>query len=88
MGIGPREVPFNLNVFVNCPIGPEGSWSIQPPLRKAGDYIDLSAEMDVLVAFSNCPRIHNACDAFRRKPLGARSSTSSSRPEGGIRDQW
>jgi urea carboxylase-associated protein 1 len=69
-GIAPREVPFNLNVFMNCPIGPDGCWSIQAPRSKAGDYIDLRAEMDVLVAFSNCPQIHNACNAFRRKPLG------------------
>jgi uncharacterized protein YcgI (DUF1989 family) len=27
--------------------------------------------MDVLVAFSNCPQIYNACNAFRLKPLKA-----------------
>lgn len=70
-GLAPQDVPFNLNVFMNCPIGPDGCWSIQAPRSKAGDYIDLRAEMDVLVAFSNCPQIHNACNAFRRKPLGA-----------------
>jgi urea carboxylase-associated protein 1 len=70
-GIGWRDVPFNMNVFMNCPIAPDGSWSIQVPRSTAGDYIDFRAEMDVLVAFSNCPQVHNACNAFRLKPLQA-----------------
>jgi hypothetical protein len=70
-GIGGKDVPFNMNVFMNCPIGPDGSWSIQTPRSKAGDHIDFRAETDVLVAFSNCPQIHNACNAFRLKPLDA-----------------
>jgi uncharacterized protein len=70
-GIGWKEVPFNMNVFMNCPIGSDGNWSIQVPKSKAGDYIDFRAEMDVIAAFSNCPQIHNACNAFRLKPLRA-----------------
>ena len=70
-GIGWKDVPFNMNVFMNCPIAPDGSWSIQAPRSTAGDYIDFRAEMDVLVAFSNCPQVHNACNAFRLKPLQA-----------------
>ena len=70
-GIGWKDVPFNMNVFMNCPIGPDGNWSIQVPKSKAGDHIDFRAETDVLVAFSNCPQIHNACNAFRLKPLRA-----------------
>jgi hypothetical protein len=70
-GIGWKDVPFNLNAFMNCPIGPDGNWSIQAPKSKAGDRLDLRAETDVLVAFSNCPQINNACNAFRRKPLRA-----------------
>jgi uncharacterized protein YcgI (DUF1989 family) len=70
-GIPPRDVPFNMNVFMNCPIGPDGSWSIQAPKSAAGDYIDFRAETDVLVAFSNCPQVYNACNAFRLKPLQA-----------------
>ena len=70
-GIAWKDVPFNMNVFMNCPIGADGSWSIQVPKSKAGDYIDFRAEMDVLAAFSNCPQINNACNAFRLKPLKA-----------------
>lgn len=70
-GITWKDVPFNMNVFMNCPIGPDGSWSIQAPKSKAGDHIDFRAETEVVVAFSNCPQIHNACNAFRLKPLRA-----------------
>jgi urea carboxylase-associated protein 1 len=70
-GLGWKDVPFNMNVFMNCPIGPDGSYSIQVPKSKAGDHIDFRAEADVLVAFSNCPQIHNACNAFRLTPLRA-----------------
>lgn len=69
--IGWNDVPFSLNAFMNCPIGQDGSWSIQVPKSKAGDYIDFRAEMDVIAAFSNCPQIYNACNAFRLKPLQA-----------------
>jgi hypothetical protein len=70
-GIGWKDVPLNMNVFMNCPIGPDGSYSIQVPRSKAGDSIDFRAEMDVLVAFSNCPQICNACNGFRLTPLKA-----------------
>ena len=70
-GIGWKDVPFNINVFMNCPIGPDGSYSIQVPKSKAGDYVDFRAEMDVLVAFSNCPQVYNACNGFHLTPLKA-----------------
>jgi urea carboxylase-associated protein 1 len=70
-GIGWKDVPYNMNVFMNCPIGSDGSWSIEVPKSKPGDYIDFRAEMAVLTAFSNCPQINNACNAFQLKPLKA-----------------
>jgi urea carboxylase-associated protein 1 len=70
-GIGWKDVPFNMNVFMNCPIGSDGNWSIQVPKSKAGDHIDFRAEMDVIAAFSNCPQVYNACNGFRLKPLRA-----------------
>ena len=31
----------------------------------------ISAEMEVVAAFSNCPQVHSACNGFRLKPLKA-----------------
>lgn len=70
-GISWKDVPFNMNVFMNCPIASDGNWSIQVPKSKAGDYIDFRAEMDVIAAFSNCPQVHNACNGFHLTPLKA-----------------
>ncbi len=68
-GLKWKDVPFNMNVFMNCPIEPDGKWSIQEPKSKAGDHIDFQAEMDVLAALSNCPQEHNPCNAGDLKPL-------------------
>lgn len=62
-GIPLREVPYSFNVFMNVPIE-GGRISIQEPLSKPGDRVDLRAETDLLVAISNCPQERNPCNAF------------------------
>jgi uncharacterized protein len=42
------------NVFMNLEYLPDGSWETKKPVTKAGDYIDLRAEMDMLWAISVC----------------------------------
>lgn len=42
------------NVFMNIEYLPDGSWNSRPPVSKAGDYIELRAEMDILWALSVC----------------------------------
>jgi uncharacterized protein YcgI (DUF1989 family) len=69
-GITRDRVPMSFNVFMNCPVGPDGSWSIAEPLSRAGDHVDLRAEADVLVAISNCPQDLNPCNSGVLKPLG------------------
>ena len=36
---------------------------------KPGDYVDLRAEMDALVAISNCPQIYNPCNGGKPTPI-------------------
>jgi uncharacterized protein YcgI (DUF1989 family) len=69
-GLGRSDVPMSFNVFMNCPVEPDGSWSIAEPASRAGDYITVRAEADVLVAISNCPQDLNPCNAGELKPLG------------------
>jgi uncharacterized protein len=69
-GLGRSDVPMSFNVFMNCPIEPDGSWSIAEPASRAGDYVTLRAEADILVAISNCPQDLNPCNAGELKPLG------------------
>lgn len=68
-GIAWKEIPYNMNVFMNCPVGPDGTYTILEPKSRAGDYVDFLAEMDVLAALSNCPQERNPCNAFRLKPI-------------------
>ncbi|WP_138751963.1 DUF1989 domain-containing protein [Paenibacillus sinopodophylli] len=55
--------PFNL--FMNTVIASSGQISVERPLSKAGDYIELRAEMDVIIAISACPCAESACNGFK-----------------------
>ena len=76
-GLGRTDVPMSFNVFMNCPVEPDGSWSIAEPASRAGDYITFRAEADILVAISNCPQDLNPCNAGELKPLGIAISAAS-----------
>ena len=58
-GIGPEHVVANVNFFMYVPVGPDGAAQITGARSKAGDYVDLRAEMDVLAVLSNCPEEMN-----------------------------
>jgi hypothetical protein len=68
-GLGRKDIVANLNFFMNVPVTADGKMAIVDGWSKAGDHVDLRAEMDVLVAISNCPVLFNACNNFRLKPL-------------------
>jgi uncharacterized protein len=64
-GVPLQEIPYSFNVFMNVPVAPDGRISIQEPISKPGDYIDLRAETDLIVGISNCPQERNPCNAFK-----------------------
>ena len=53
-GIKPDMIPTTLNVFMNVVVAPDGALSILPPLSRAGDYLLLRAEMDMIVGITAC----------------------------------
>jgi uncharacterized protein len=69
-GLGRADVPMSFNVFMNCPVQTDGSWSIVEPVSRAGDLIEFRADADLLVAISNCPQDLNPCNAGELTPLG------------------
>jgi len=69
-GIPLAEVPYSFNVFMNVPVGADGRTAIQEPKSKPGDYCDLRANIDLLIAISNCPQERNPCNAFNPTKLG------------------
>ncbi len=61
LGMGPRDIPANINFFMNVPVGADGQVAIADGISKPGDYVDLRCERDVIVVISNCPQEHNPC---------------------------
>ena len=53
-GIAPNAIPTTLNVFMNVEIAPLGELSIRAPRSRAGDYLLLRAEMDMIVGVTAC----------------------------------
>jgi len=56
LGLTPPETPSPLNLFMNIPVGEQGSIAFEAPVSEPGSYVSLLAEMDVVVAFSACPQ--------------------------------
>lgn len=69
IGLGKKDIVANLNIFMNVPVQPDGAMGIVEGWSNPGDFIDLQAEMDVLVAMSNCPQEHNPCNAYKPTPV-------------------
>ncbi|MDQ5816778.1 MAG: urea carboxylase-associated family protein [Actinomycetota bacterium] len=53
-GVVGDDLPTTFNVFMNVEIQPSGEIAIGPPLSKPGDFIDLRAEMDLVVGITAC----------------------------------
>ena len=66
-GIRAFQIPTAFNIFMNVAITAAGRITVQPPLSKAGDYIDLRSEMDLIVAVSACSA--GKCNNFRCTPI-------------------
>lgn len=53
-GIGSDQVPTTFNIFMNVEVAPDGTLTILPPRSKAGDYIELRAETDLVIGLTAC----------------------------------
>jgi uncharacterized protein YcgI (DUF1989 family) len=53
-GITPDMIPTTFNVFMNVIVLPSGELRIDPPPSRAGDYLLLRAEMDLIVGVTAC----------------------------------
>jgi uncharacterized protein len=69
LGMSPRDIPANVNFFMNVPVDANGQVTIADGLSKPGDYVDLRCERDVIVVISNCPQEHNPCSGGNPTPI-------------------
>jgi uncharacterized protein YcgI (DUF1989 family) len=67
--LGPREIPNAFVPFMNVGVNDGGVFEIREPTSVPGDYYDLRADVDLLVAVSNCPQELNPCNGFKATPM-------------------
>ncbi len=68
-GMGKRDLASNINFFMNVPVTPAGGLSFEDGVSGPGRYVELRAEMDILVLISNCPQLNNPCNAYNPTPI-------------------
>lgn len=54
-GLDKRDIPAALALFAPVRVDADGRFEWKADLVADGDYVDLRAEMDMIVGFSNCP---------------------------------
>ena len=64
-----RDVVSNINFFMNVPVTPEGRLTFEDGISAPGKYVEMRAEMDLIVLVSNCPQLNNPCNAYNPTPV-------------------
>jgi uncharacterized protein len=68
-GMGKRDLVSNINFFMNVPVSTAGKLEIVDGISEPGSTVELRAEMNALVAISNCPQMNNPCNAYNPTPI-------------------
>jgi urea carboxylase-associated protein 1 len=68
-GMTKRDLPSNINFFMNVPVTPDGGLRFADGISAAGRSVELRALMDTLVLISNCPQLNNPCNAYNPTPV-------------------
>jgi len=68
-GMSKRDIPNNINFFMNVPVTPEGKLTFEDGISDPGKYVEMRAETDVLALISNCPQLNNPCNAYNPTPV-------------------
>jgi uncharacterized protein len=68
-GLTKRDIVANLNFFMNVPIDPSGNFTVVDGISSPGNFVDITADMDLVLVISNCPQINNPCNGFNPTPV-------------------
>ena len=52
--VGPDAIPTTFNIFMNVDVLPSGELRIGPPRSRAGDFVELRAELDLIIGLTAC----------------------------------
>ncbi len=64
-----RDVVSNINFFMNVPVTSEGKLTFEDGISAPGKYVEMRADMDLIVLVSNCPQLNNPCNAYNPTPV-------------------
>jgi len=76
-GMTKRDLPSNINFFMNVPVTPTGKLTFADGISAAGRHVELLALIDVLVLVSNCPQLNNPCNAYNPTPIRVMTGASA-----------
>jgi hypothetical protein len=68
-GLGPRDLAANVNFFSRVDVAEDGSLSYHSGNSKPGAYVDLRAEMNVLVILNTCQHPLDPNPEYAPKPV-------------------
>jgi urea carboxylase-associated protein 1 len=68
-GISKRDIGHNINFFMNVPVTESGGLTFEDGISGPNKYVELKAEMDVVVLISNCPQLNNPCNGYNPTPI-------------------
>ncbi|MDK4742499.1 urea carboxylase-associated family protein [Rhizobium sp. CNPSo 3464] len=68
-GLDKRDIPAVLALFAPVRVDVDGKFAWQSELPHDGDYVELRAEMDMIVGFSNCPHPLDPSPTYAPKPV-------------------
>ena len=69
LGLTRRDIPSALSFFAPVRVLDDGTFVWREDLRVAGDYVELRAEMDLIIGVSNCPHPLDPNPAFAPQPV-------------------
>lgn len=75
-GIAADALPTTFNIFMDVSVATDGALSIGPPRSRPGDYIDLRAEMDLIVGVTACSAEKSNNGTFKPIDLEVRAVTA------------
>jgi len=68
-GLGPRDLTANVNFFSRVDVAADGGMSYHTGNSKAGDYVELRAEMNVLVIINTCQHPLDPAVKYAPRPV-------------------
>ncbi len=66
-GVKATQIMVPLNLFMRISISEEGVIAIHPPRSKAGDFVELRAEMDMIIEVTACSA--GVCNNYKWTPI-------------------